>query len=72
MCCILNFFVFFIKISKKLGDVVVLFVYVLQLHQVSLNSDEKQKKNVILHRTHLGNRRVRPLEAGESGLFVIF
>ena len=35
----------------KLGDVVALYEYYVQLHQVTLNSDENQKK--VLYKTHL-------------------
>ena len=47
----------------KLGEVV------LHLHQVLLNSDEKQKRFKLLYKTYLMDTdTVRPLEAGELGL----
>ena len=48
----------------KLGEVVVHIEYYLQLHQVSLHSDEKN--NSFISNTFNG-RTVRPLGAGELG-----
>ena len=66
MCCKYNFFVYHHNLIK-LGDVVVLHVCVLQLHKVSLNSDEEQKK--VLYT--FNDPTVRQLAIGELGLMVM-
>ena len=55
-----NFFVVFHLNTMKLGLVVVIYMYLLILHQYSLNSIEKQKS--------FFNDTVRPLRTGKFGM----